>query len=279
MVEPLAGSADFETLLSAWQSASQDFIDLVGSLSQEEWDVATELPGWTVGDVVAHVSWIERVLVGEFDDPHEPDWEGLPHAVTPFQRVTEIPVDLRRGWPREQVLIELSDVISTRSRSLADGPHDIDRVVTGPLGEAPLGRVLRMRTMDIWVHEQDIRDALGRPGHLDTPGAQASASQLLPGLAKVWGKLSGATAGQSLRVRIDGPGVTSTTLVTIDDDGRARIVSDDGSPVTVSLEMSWPAYISLSCGRASAGAARGQVVVAGDAALASAVLDNFNIML
>ncbi|MEY3732897.1 MAG: hypothetical protein RL347_256 [Actinomycetota bacterium] len=283
MAAPLPDDASFDDLLAAWRSASDDFIALVTPLSQEEWDAATALPGWSVGDIVAHVGWIEGMLIGEVDPPHEPDWESLPHAVTDFGKITEVPVDLRRSWTREAVLVELADRIARRSAELEAGPRDATLEVMGPLGPAPLGRVLRMRTLDTWVHEQDIRDALGRPGHLDTFGAQATASQLLPGLGKVWAKLAGAEPGQVLEVRITGPGVEASALVAVGDDGRARMVREDlldqAGAATVTLSMSWPAYLALSCGRGEPGPWREQVQVTGDTALAERTLDNFRVMI
>ena len=283
MAAPLSEDATFDELLAAWQSASADFIDLVTPLSQAEWDAPTALPGWSVGDIVAHVGWIEGMLIGEFDPPHEPDWSSLPHAVTDFGKITEIPVDLRRSWTREAVLIELADRIARRTAELESGSRDATVEVMGPLGPAPLGRVLRMRTLDTWVHEQDIRDALGRPGHLDTLGAQATASQLLPGLGKVWAKLAGAQPGQVLDVRITGPGIEGGAIVAVGDDGRARMVGDDlldqAGAATVTLAMSWPAYLALSCGRGEPSPWREQVVISGDHALAARVLDHFRVMI
>lgn len=283
MAPPLPEDADFDELFTAWRSACDDFIDLVTPLAQEEWDAPTALPGWSVGDIVAHVGWIEGMLIGEADPPHEPDWSALPHAVTDFGRITEIPVDLRRSWTREAVLIELVDRISRRATSLQEGPHDASMEVVGPLGLAPLGRVLRMRSLDTWVHEQDIRDALGRPGHLDTLGAQATASQLLPGLGKVWAKLAGAAPGQVLEVRITGPGVEGGAVVAVGEDGRARIVTDDlldqAGDATVTLTMSWPAYLALSCGRGDPGPWRDEVRIDGDPTLAQRVLDSFRVMI
>lgn len=283
MAAPLPDDASFDELVAAWQSASDDFIALVTPLSQEEWDAATALPGWSVGDIVAHVSWIEGMLIGEFDPPHDPDWESLPHAVTDFGKITEVPVDLRRSWTREAVLVELADRIARRAAALQAGPHDVSLEVMGPLGAAPLGRVLRMRTLDTWVHEQDIRDALGRPGHLDTLGAQATASQLLPGLGKVWAKLAGAQPGQVLEVRVTGPGIDASALVAVGDDGRARMVEEDlldqAGAATVTLSMSWPAYLALSCGRGEPTPWREQVHVSGDTALAERTLENFRVMI
>jgi len=283
MVAPLPEDAGFDELFAAWRSASADFLDLVTPLSQAEWDAPTALPGWSAGDIVAHVGWIEGMLIGEFDPPHEPDWTALPHVVSDFGKITEVPVDLRRSWAREAVLIELADRIARRTAELESGPRDANIEVMGPLGAAPLGRVLRMRSLDTWVHEQDIRDALGRPGHLDTLGAQATAAQLLPGLGKVWAKLAGAQPGQVLDVRLTGPGIEGGAIVAVGEDGRARMVGDDlldqAGAATVTLAMSWPAYLALSCGRGDAQAWREQVSVSGDPELAARTLDHFRVMI
>jgi uncharacterized protein (TIGR03083 family) len=283
MVAPLPTDAGFDELFAAWRSASADFLDLVTPLSQAEWDAPTALPGWSVGDIVAHIGWLEGMLIGEYDAPHEPDWSALPHAQSDFGRITEVPVDLRRSWAREAVLIELADRVARRTVELEEGPHEAAAEVMGPFGPAPLARVLRMRTLDTWVHEQDIRDALGRPGHLDTPGAQATAAQLLPGLGKVWAKLAGAQPGQVLDVRITGPGIEGGSIVAVGDDARARVVGDDlldqAGTATVTLTMSWPAYLALSCGRGDPQPWRADVRISGDELLAARVLDHFRVMI
>jgi uncharacterized protein (TIGR03083 family) len=283
MVAPLPTDAGFDELFAAWRSASADFLDLVTPLSQAEWDAPTALPGWSVGDIVAHIGWLEGMLMGEYDAPHEPDWSALPHAQSDFGRITEVPVDLRRSWAREAVLIELADRVARRTVELDEGPHEAAAEVMGPFGPAPLALVLRMRTLDTWVHEQDIRDALGRPGHLDTPGAQATAAQLLPGLGKVWAKLAGAEPGQVLDVRITGPGIEGGSIVAVGDDARARVVGDDlldqAGTATVTLTMSWPAYLALSCGRGDPQPWRADVRISGDELLAARVLDHFRVMI
>ena len=279
MAAPIPDNADFDQIFGAWQSASADFNDLVTPLSQQEWDTPTALPGWTVGDIVAHVGWLEGILIGKFDDAHEPDWDALPHVTSDFGRLTEIPVDLRRSRTREDVLIELAANVADRREVLDAGPHDVAVETPGPFGPAPLGRVLRMRTLDTWVHEQDIRDALGRPGHLDSLGAQATASQLLPGYAKVWGKLCGAQSGEVLRLRVSQPGISFSRDVIIGDDGRAKVVAEQSTPATVTLTMDWPTFLNLSCGRGDAGEHRKRVTVEGDQARAGVVLDNFCVMI
>ncbi len=278
MTTPLPEDVPFEETRLAWQSAIEDFIDLVTPLSQEEWDAPTALPGWTVGDIVAHVAWIEGLFVGTVDPPHEPDWSALPHVRNDFGRITEIPVDLRRTWPRERVLVELADVASRRSADLQDGPQDASVEAVGPLGVAPLGRIVRMRAMDTWVHEQDIRDALGRPGHLDTPGARATAAQLLPGLPKVWVKGAGASPGEVLRLQVTGPELVAEMCVGVDESGRGRVIECPDS-ATVSLGMPWTTYLALACGRGDLAQRRAEVTIEGDPALAAGTLDAFTIMI
>ncbi len=278
MTSPLLPTASFDEILGAWQSAADDFLELVTPLSQQEWDAPTALPGWSVGDIVAHVGWIEGVMLGDMDPPHEPDWSALAHVRNDFGRITEIPVDLRRSWPREQVLIELADVMSRRSTALRDGPHDANVEVVGPLGVAPLGRVVQMRAMDTWVHEQDIRDALGRPGHVDTPGAQATAAQLLPGLAKVWVKGAGAQPGQTLHLVVSGPELTAERWVAVGEDGRGR-VSESGQEATTTLTMDWSTYTALACGRGDQDVLRSRVEVEGDPSLGQRTLEAFTVMI
>lgn len=283
MIAPLDPDASFAELLQAWQSSADDFVDLATSLTQDEWDTPTDLPGWTVGDVIAHVGWIEGVLLGEVDPPHEPDWDDLPHVRNDFGRITEVPVDLRRGWSRDAVLVELVDVMTRRSAALANGPQDATVETVGPLGIAPLGRVIRMRTMDTWVHEQDIRDALSRPGHRDSPGARATAAQLLPGLPKVWGKGASAHPGDVLRVTVSGPELVADVLVVVDDGGRARLVAEDlldqVGPATTTLTMPWSTYLALACGRGDAVQHRRDVSIEGDRELADKTLAAFTVMI
>ena len=279
MAAPMPDDVGFDAVFSAWQSAADDFRALVTPLSQEEWDSPTALPGWTVGDIVAHVGWLEGLLIGRVDPPHEPDWDALPHATSEFSQVTEVPVDLRRSWTPEDVIAELATNVAGHGEALAAGAHDLTAPAQGPFGPATLGRVLGMRTLDTWVHEQDIRDALGRPGHLDTAGAQVTATQLLPGYGRVWAKLCGARAGETLRLRVSEPGVAFTRDVVVGDDGRATVTSAQGDSATVTITMHWRTFLNLSCGRGDASAHRPHVAIGGDPTRAALVLDNFCVMI
>jgi uncharacterized protein (TIGR03083 family) len=271
--------ADVPTLISAWEGTHRDLLSLAAGLDDAGWRTPTDCPGWSVGDLVAHTAAIEKTLVGETDPPHEPDWHALPHATGDFGRWAEVPVDLRRSWPRERVQEELADLIDRRLAMLVEGPQRLDAQVPSQFGgTADLERVLRMRTFDAWAHEQDARRAVGRPGHLGSAGAWVTANQLLGALPYVWGKAVGAPVAATLRVEVTGPGVTARQTVRVSEGGRAARVPDTWPP-TVTLNVSWPDLVLLGCGRVDPDDVdlRARVGVDGDDALAARLLPALSI--
>lgn len=241
---------DFDGLLDAWSASLREIRQIGGGLTPQQWALPTACPGWSVGDVVAHIVDIEANLAGLPRPAHEPDWASLGHVASDFGRMTEVGVDVRRGRPQQDVLDELDELIDLRGQQLQDVPHDLTAQVPAFGGApAPLGRVLRMRIFDAWVHEQDIRDAVGEPGGLDAPGAHVTASLMIDSLPRTWAKAVQAPAGAILGMDITGPGVTALVRVGVGEDGRAGF-TDAGDP-TVWIRGSWPAVMHLMSGRTS----------------------------
>ena len=208
------------------------------------------VPGWTVADLVAHTAWIERTALGLTDPDHEPEWTELPHASGEFGRRSEIPVDLRRSRGRDEVLAELDEAVAARLEALERMPDDA--VTTNIFGiQRPLWHVLRDRVFDLWVHEQDIRIAVDRPGHLDSDGARTAAEVLIEGIGFVWAKRAQAPVGSTLVVRTTPPGLEVTGAVAQGQDGRARPVPEPIDPTTT-LTLTFPDFVALTCGRRNA---------------------------
>lgn len=244
----------YPQLVEAWCSAIEPFADLAESLSEEQWHAPSILPGWSNADIVAHVVGIERDLLGEPVPVVDVDWESLPHANDLFSRYTELAVAVRRGVPQAEVCSELRAAIAARRQLLDTGPQDLGEVISGPGGwELPRGVVLRMRCFDIWVHDQDIRAAIGTPGDLDTPGAVVAAKQMLNGLGRTWARTVQATPEQSALLQVDGPGVTFDVELRLDDEGRGRaqLADDSTPPATTLLATSWPNFAAGCAGRTS----------------------------
>lgn len=100
-------------------------------------------------------------------------------------------------------------------------------MVRAPLGaEQTLELALRMRAFDVWVHEQDLRWALGKPGNLDSPGAYVARDILLHTLPRVVAKDAGAPPNSAVVFDIHGP-VEFLRTVRVDADGHGTV---DGAP-------------------------------------------------
>ncbi len=246
-------NASTKTLVAVWLSALDSFADVAQSLHTDAWSAPSPCPGWTAGDVVAHVLSLESELHGESVPNHEPDWGTLPHVIGPFGRYTEVPVDWYRTKGRDVVIAELREIIAWRAQDLANVPADGAEIVTGPAGwQTSRDQMFRTRILDTWMHEQDIRTTAQLPGGLDSDAAWVTAEQFAGGLPFVWGKSMGAPVGSSLRLSVSGPGIEFERTVRVDDDRRARIIDRPLVDPTVHVSLSWPVYAALSGGRIGA---------------------------
>jgi uncharacterized protein (TIGR03083 family) len=226
--------------IAAWDQSLDATICLGDALTHEQWAAQTECPEWTVKDVYSHL------VGGEI-------WMAEGHP-PPSERPATIvagPVMQRRDADPRAVLAELREVFSLRRRQLADEPPDGDQPAFTAWG-APvtLDVLLRMRAFDAWVHEQDIRRAVGAPGNLSTAGAQVAYMIMVGALPRVVAKLSGAPPGSTVRLAVDGP-VAFDDLITVDDAGRGHVKAGAGATVeaTVSLHTDWETFSRLAAGR------------------------------
>lgn len=159
-----------------------------GPLPEGSWNRATECPGWSVRDIVSHVIAVESELLGDPRPIHSLPRDLL-HVTTDAARYLELPVDKRRCHTALEMTGELDYTIIRRSRALRNAkqlPNEPVRWPAGPQSrDIPYHELLRLRAFDVWVHEQDLRRALGTPGNLDSPAALVARDVLLQGLPKV----------------------------------------------------------------------------------------------
>lgn len=264
-------------LRDIWLLTLEQFLAAAEAIPANEWQTPSPCPGWTVGDVVAHVLSLESELHGTPLPDHEPDWAALPHASDPVSRYTETGVDFYRDKSRDVVLAELREMLEWRRADLANIPDDPNEMTTSIGGwQLPRSRMIRVRILDTWTHEQDIRTAAGMPGGLDTPGAWVTAGQFLSSLGYVWSRAVQAPVGATLQLTVTGPGVEFTRAVIVNDEGKGRPI-DPKPDATVGIELGWPLYASLSAGRdGSLVAARnGGAKVSGDEELGHKALAAF----
>ena len=234
-------------MIEIWQEAADAVADLAEQLDDDQWRAMTRCPGWSVADVVAHVVDVEEVLAGQPRPDHEPDWAALPHVANDFSRFTEVGVDRRRGVSRTDVVDDLRATIALRRGQLDALPPGED--IIGPLGNpTTLDRLLRMRCLDMWMHQQDIRAAIGVDGGLDTRPAWISYQQIRAALPVVWSKRAGAPGGDVVRIDVTGPGIVATMAAVTEADGRGVLVAPP-ELAAVAVRLSWPDLVILASGR------------------------------
>jgi len=266
-------------LIEAFTHTTAAVVDLAKACTAADLARPTECPGWTVHDQISHVVGVESWLAGHKDPRVKmPAYEHIRNA---FGKRVEYAVEVRRARTGPEVVAELEDVLAQRLSTLRSPAITDTSIVAGPFGPDTAVTVLRLRTFDVWAHEQDIRTALGKPGNLDSPAAEVFLGSVMHELPKLIAKGAGLEPGHLVRINVTGPLAAQIgVMVGVDEQGRLRghAVSADEVPAdevpgqeatTVSLSME--AFTRRAAGRRSVSDTAYDVV--GDDAIARRVLE------
>lgn len=247
-----------------WDSVEE----LCAGLTEEEWKTPTACEGWSVQDQVSHLIDYEAGALGRPRPDHTV--AELPHLKNPMGQANEVGVDWRRQFSGPQVLGEFREVMAERRAQLAElTEDDLAKEVQTPVGPGTLADMLQLRLMDTWSHEQDIRRAVGRPGHLEGPVVDGALTYFFKLVPFVVGKRAGAPEGSSVVFEV-GNRVVPVAVI----EGRAKLVEDEPASPTVRLTMDAATFAALIGGRGDAG----PVAVDGDRDLGERVLANLSVM-
>jgi uncharacterized protein (TIGR03083 family) len=246
--------------VAAWRHAIESVLSLGRQLTDPEWAAPTECPKWTVKDIYAHLVGGESWMVAGHPPPEQSvgGWANEP-------------VLARREATPAMILQELREVYERRRVELDRGGIDPDQpahLFDGTL--ATMDLLLQLRVVDAWVHEQDIRRAVGRPGNLASPGAAIAGDRFVSALPRIVARHAKTPPGSSVRLTTTGE-VAMDVAVAVDRDGRGALVAP-GRPALVHLTLGWEAYTRLSAGRGTRGDY--EIRISGDRALAERVLAN-----
>lgn len=231
-------------LFASWEALDS----LLSGLTEEQWQVSTSLPGWTVHDVVAHIVGTEAMLSGE----PTPDLGSRPDYVhNDIGALNEAWVEHLRPESPAAMMAKFREVTNRRKAALsALTPEEWEAITLTPVGPDSMGRFMRVRIFDCWVHEHDIRDAVGRtaaPGELSGPDTRLALDELAAGMGFVVGKKGRAPDGSRVLLRLTGP-VAREIRVAVD--GRATVVEDfDGADPTIVVTMDGLQFSRLAGGR------------------------------
>jgi uncharacterized protein (TIGR03083 family) len=248
---------------------------LVG-LDAQQWSVASPLPGWDVQDNVSHMVGAEAMLLGVDHPDVEIDRNELPHVQNDIGVFNEVWVQHLRTKQPNEVLSLFEEYTGARLSALAEMSLDEWNAESfTPAGMDTYGRFMQIRVFDCWLHEQDIRDAVGVPGHEHGLAVEVTLDEMETAMGFVVGKRAGATEGQSVTFELTDDGsVVRTVHVSVN--GRAAVVESLPGPATTVLELPVASMMRLCAGRASLDDHRQHVVLRGDVEFGARVLESLN---
>jgi uncharacterized protein (TIGR03083 family) len=264
-------------VLDALTATYAVFEALLAELRPDDWTKPTPCPGWDVRAQVAHVIGTESMM------------EGIeaPVAVDAIERPAHVRNDI--GMFNEQWIAGLAEaspeemgnrlhaIIGTRLAAIeAMDDEGWAKESFTPAGPDSYGRFMRIRVMDTWMHEQDIRDAVGRPGHVEGPAVALALDEIQGAMGFVVGKKAGAPAGSRITFDVTGPGGRQIHVAV---DERAAVVERLDRPADVVVRMPVHTFSRLAGGRSNGPDLRGTVELEGDEALGNRIVDDLGYMI
>jgi uncharacterized protein (TIGR03083 family) len=254
-----------ENLAIVWTSIDQ----LCSGLRDSEWELPTGCPGWTVKDNLSHLVDYEARAIGRPAAEHQP--RQLAHVKNDLGRANEAGVDARRAKPGAEVLAEFQEVTAERLARLGElTERDLAERTVTPAGTGTVAELLTLRVMDGWSHEQDIRRAVGRPGHVEGPAVTEALDYFTRFLPYLVGKRAAAPEGSTVVFRIGGREPVAVEV----SGGRGRLTADLRDP-TVTLEIPVASFAALVGGRSDV---PGDVGITGNCELGQRVVGSMGFM-
>ena len=240
-------ASQLSELVEIWRAAVSELVDLARDVPEDQWHLPTDLEGWSVKDNVAHTAHLEGVLAGAAEETIPVD--EAPHIKDLSGFYTEQGVLARRDRDMASLVEEIEQATAARYAELqASPPTDGSAAPPRTPGGVPWNTqtLLSNRPLDVWMHSQDIRRAIDRPGGYDGAPARHVIGKFGGALPMVLGKRVAPPIGTS--VRIDVPEADRSWTAQIGEDGRAGFTDAVDEP-TVAITLSAEDFVVLAGGR------------------------------
>ncbi len=268
----------YEWIVAALEETWQSIDRLLSTQSEEAFLALTPCPGWTVKDVLSHLSGFELMLQGRPTPAFEGPWPD--YVKNPIGELNEAFVAANRVRSGAAVLEEFR-AITTQALAKLDelSLSDWEKVGWSPEGERPYYRFMETRVLDSWIHLQDIRDALLMPEDDHGPGEEIVLNRFEASLAYVVGKKMRAPDATTVQLNIIGHFARTVLLSVVD--GRAAPVASLSTTPTLEITTPGALFWRRSAGRISASAFLGASAtdVRGDRAMAQAFSEALAVMI
>jgi uncharacterized protein (TIGR03083 family) len=264
-------------LFAVWD----DIDALLAGLSEAEWQAASPLPGWDVKALASHMVGTESFLAGVAAPQPDVDLSGLDHVRNDIGAMNECWVRHLSGQAGADVLERFRAITNDRRKALTSmSDDDWNAVTVTPAGPESYGRFMRIRVFDCWMHEQDIRAAVGRPSSDDElagPASELALDEVAATMGYVVGKLAKAPDGSRVQFELTGPLARS---IRVGVDGRAQVVDDfGGQEPTATIRLDGLQFTRLAGGRPLCPARDQDVELSGDKDVAAQIVERLNFVI
>jgi uncharacterized protein (TIGR03083 family) len=194
------------------------------------------------------------------------------HVRNPIGMTNEAWVEHFRSYTPPELLAEFRATTAGRLAALeAMSDDDFAAPSWTPAGPGTYASFMRIRVFDCWMHDQDIRYAIGRPGDDGGPVAEESMAEVVGALGYIVGKRGRAPAGSLVCFELTGP-VKRTIFVDVSD--RARVVEEISRDPDVTISLSSALFMRLGGGRVAVDDVADDVDVSGDIQLGRRIAAN-----
>jgi uncharacterized protein (TIGR03083 family) len=264
-----------EIALKAFAADRDEVLNVARSLSDDEWQLASDCEGWRVQDVIVHMADVCRAVV----DPG-----ALPPGVEgDIEASQSARVDARRDWSHDRVLAEYEDMSGKALQALeglqtagvAENVIPLDN-----LGSYPMHMIANAFAFDHFCH---LRNDILRPnGPIDRPvppvddvRMRATLEWLMAGLPQMAPDAMRKAVTKPIGLRLSGPGGGEWTVTPSQGEGFVGVsegVAEDAAAVVSSSGAEFVVWAT----RRRPWRER-DVQVTGDEAYAQTVLDAIHV--
>jgi uncharacterized protein (TIGR03083 family) len=257
-----------------------DIDELLSGLSEQHWIAATALPGWRVQDVVSHIIGTESFLLGIPAPEPDCDVSALPHVHNEVGAMNECWVRYLHDEAPAAMIERFRAVTAERRKVLEAMDDDAwNKVGPTPLGAEAYGRFMRVRTFDCWMHEQDIRYAVGvwaADEQVASLPALHALEEIKDALGRTVGKLAKAPDGSRVAFELTGP-LQRTFRVAVN--GRGQVVDEFDADPSTTIQLDAVLFARLGGGRTTARENMTAIEITGDEALGRQVVERLTFVI
>lgn len=261
--------------IEALRADREEVLALAKSLTEDEWQLASDCEGWRVQDVIVHMADVYRAVVDPAALP-----PGVPGDIEASQSAR---VDARREWTHDKVLAEYEELSAKGIEALQglQGEGIRDNVIPlENLGSHPMHLLANAFAFDHFCH---LRNDLLKPnGPLDRPSppaddvrVAATLEWLIAGLPQMAPDAMRSAVTKPLGLRLSGPGGGEWTIAPATGDGFVEV--SEGIADGVAATVSSPATEFVVWGTHRRPWRERDVTIEGDEAFGTSVLDAIHV--